>query len=75
VLLCLPLLTQGLVMPWKAQNKADIAQIKDDSPTFRTLDEWSDSYIDQVIENHDTIGLQNFAQWIILKKFLCFMSK
>ena len=44
VLLCLPLLAHGLVMPGKAASKGDIARIKDD----RAMDEWSDNYIDQV---------------------------
>jgi hypothetical protein len=48
VLLCLPLFAHGLVMPWKAPNKGDILPIKADNLSPRTLDEWSDNYIDQV---------------------------
>jgi hypothetical protein len=48
VLLCLPLLAHGLVMPWKALNKGDILPINADKLAPRTLDEWSDNYIDQV---------------------------
>jgi hypothetical protein len=55
VLLCLPLLAHGLVMPLKAPNKGDILPIKGDILPIkadklapRTLDEWSDNYIDQV---------------------------
>jgi hypothetical protein len=48
VLLCLPLLAHGLVMPLKAPIKGDILPIKADKLAPRTLDEWSDNYIDQV---------------------------
>jgi hypothetical protein len=48
VLLCLPLLAHGLVVPLKAPNKGDILPIKADKLAPRTLDEWSDNYIDQV---------------------------
>jgi hypothetical protein len=48
VLACLPLLAHGLVVPLKAPNKADILPIKADKLAPRTLDEWSDNYIDQV---------------------------
>ena len=53
VLVCLPLLGQGLVMPpgQKALSQAHIPQSKDDTKIApRTLDEWSDAYIDQVGE-------------------------
>jgi hypothetical protein len=49
VLLCLPLLAHGLVVPGKTLSKGDLSPSKDDKWVPKTLDEWSDNYIDQVI--------------------------